>query len=267
MAAAAGEGGRTLSARSADGTAIAYDRAGSGPALVLVGGASTARSVHAELARLLADGFTVFNYDRRGRGDSGDTPPYAVDRELEDLAAVVDAAGGKAAVFGNSSGAVLALRAAAAGLPVEQLALWEPPFFVDPGAPGRQRRYLETLRELLASGRPGDAMAVFLGSVGVPDAAVEGMRRSPGWPAMEAIAPTLVYDAMVMGDSRVPPELASLRVPTLVLTGGATGAWAADAAAALLRVLPDARHLVLEGQTHAVAWDVLAAALRRDLHR
>ncbi len=117
--------------RSSDGTEIAFDRLGEGEPVVLVSGASTSRAVHASLAELLAADFTVLNYDRWGRGDSGDTLPYAVEREIEDIGAVIAAAGGSAAVFGNSSGAVLALRAAAAGLPITRLALWEPPIMVD----------------------------------------------------------------------------------------------------------------------------------------
>jgi alpha-beta hydrolase superfamily lysophospholipase len=264
VAAVAGAGGLSvLTVESRDGTNIAYERVGQGESLILVSGASTTRGVHSQLAHLLASDFTVFNYDRRGRGDSGDTQPYAVERELEDIGAVISAAGGSANVFGNSSGAVLALRAAAAGLPITRLALWEPPFFADEDAPRRQREYLAQLRGALAAGRPDDAMALFLTTVGVPPQAIEWMRRSPDWQQMEAISPTLVYDALVMRDSTVPSELASIAVPTLLLTGGNTGAWADAAAAALMAVLPQARHAVLEGQTHAVAWDVLADHLRQ----
>ncbi|HYY77866.1 MAG TPA: alpha/beta fold hydrolase [Actinomycetes bacterium] len=249
--------------RSSDGTTIAYDRLGEGAPVVLVSGASTGRAVHAELARLLAADFTVLNYDRRGRGDSGDTPPYAVERELEDLRAVIAAAGGPAAVFGNSSGAVLALRAAAAGLPVTRLALWEPPFMTDPDAPGRQQAYVAQLAELLGAGRRGDAMALFMRSIGLPEGMIAGMRQAPVWPGMEALAPTLAYDAAVMGDSLVPTGLvASVEAPTLVLDGSDTGAWAADSARALTAALPNPRRHTLQGQNHAVAWDVLAPVLK-----
>jgi len=154
--------------RSTDGTQIAYDRLGRGEPLVMVSGASTSRAVHGELANLLAADFTVFNYDRRGRGDSVDTLPYSVEREIDDLGAVIKAAGQPAAVFGNSSGAVLALRAAAAGLPISRLALWEPPFQTDPDAPHRAREYATQLAALLKAGRRGDAMALFMTSVGLP---------------------------------------------------------------------------------------------------
>jgi pimeloyl-ACP methyl ester carboxylesterase len=250
--------------RSRDGTQIAYDRLGGGEPIVLVSGASTSRAVHSELAKSLASDFTVLNYDRRGRGDSGDTLPYSVQREIEDIGAVITAAGQSAAVFGNSSGAVLALRAAAAGLPITRLALWEPPFFVDPDAPRRQQEYVSKLTRLLAAGRRGDAMALFMSTVGLPQEMIAGMRRSPAWPDMEAVAHTLAYDAAVMGDSTVPTTLiSSVKVPTLILTGGNSGAWADSAARALTATMPFAEHRVLERQTHAVAWDVLATELRR----
>jgi alpha-beta hydrolase superfamily lysophospholipase len=245
---------------SADGTHIAFDRLGQGDPLVLVSGASTGRALHGALAELLAEHFTVLNYDRRGRGDSGDSGDYAVEREIEDLAAVLDVTG-PARVFGNSSGAVLALRAAIARLPITELALWEPPIMLDPDAPRRHRHYLTELTGRLDRDRPGEAMALFLSSVGLPQQAIDGMRQSPGWADLEAIAPTLVYDAQVMGDSTLPTGLESVTVPTVVLTGSETGAWAETAARALTDELPTSRHHVLDGQNHAVAWDVLAAAL------
>lgn len=248
--------------QSADGTHIAFDRLGRGDPLVLVSGASTGRALHGALAELLAEHFTVLNYDRRGRGDSGDTAPYAVEREIEDLAAVLDVTG-PARVFGNSSGAVLALRAAVAGLPIVELALWEPPIMVDADAPRRHRAYLTELTTRLDRGRPGDAMALFLTSVGLPEQAIEGMRQTPGWSDLETIAPTLVYDARVMGDSTLPAGLDSVTVPAVVLTGSDSGAWADAAAHALVAALPASSHHVLAGQNHAVAWDVLAAALVR----
>jgi pimeloyl-ACP methyl ester carboxylesterase len=249
--------------RSGDGTTIAFDRLGTGTPVILICGASTARGIHAQLAELLAGDFTVFNYDRRGRGDSGDTPPYTIAREVEDLHAVITEAGGAAAVFGNSSGAVLALHAASGGLPVTKLALWEPPFMVDPDAPRRQQAYVAQLTELLAADRRGDAMALFMQTVGLPEEMIAGMRHAPMWSGMEAIAPTLVYDATVMGDSTLPTGLvSSVTAPTLVLDGSDTGSWAADSAQALTAALPNARRHTLEGQTHNVAWDVLAPVLR-----
>jgi pimeloyl-ACP methyl ester carboxylesterase len=248
--------------RSKDGTAIAFDRLGRGAPVLLVSGASTTRAIHTQLAELLAGGFTVVNYDRRGRGDSGDTPPYAVEREVEDIEALITEAGGAAAVFGNSSGAVLALRAAAAGLPVRKLALWEAPFMLDPDAPRRQQQYVAELTALLEAGRRGEAMALFMRTIGLPEEMIEGMRHAPMWPGMEAIAHTLAYDAAVMGDSSVPTDLvSSVKVPTLVLSGSDTGAWAANAAGALTSALPNAQHHTLQRQTHNVSWEVLAPVL------
>jgi pimeloyl-ACP methyl ester carboxylesterase len=249
--------------RSKDGTAIVFDRLGKGTPVILVSGASTARGIHGQLAELLAADFEVFNYDRRGRGDSGDTPPYAVEREVEDLHAVITEAGGAAAVFGNSSGAVLALHAAAAGLPITRLALWEPPFMVDPDAPRRQQAYVAQLTDLLDAGLRGDAMALFMKTIGLPEAMIDGMRQGPMWPDLEALAPTLAYDATVMGDSMVPTDvIAAIKRPTLVLNGSDTGPWAANSAQALAAALPNPQHRTLQGQDHAVAWDVLAPVLR-----
>jgi len=248
--------------RSRDGTGIAVERRGEGPPVVLISGASTTRAIHAPLSELLAEDFMVFNYDRRGRGESSDTAPYAVEREIEDLKAVIVVAGGEAAVFGNSSGAVLALRAAAARVPITKLALWEPPFMVDPEAPVRQKEYVTELTQLLEANRRGDAMALFLKTIGLPDAMIAGMRQAPMCPGMEEIAPTLLYDAAVMGDSTVPIDLASVDNPSLVLYGSETGAWAQDAARVLTSVLPNSRSRALEGQNHAVAWEVITPVLR-----
>lgn len=253
---------------SRDATEIAFERLGTGKPLILVSGASTSRAVHTPLAELMATDFTVFNYDRRGRGDSGDTSPYAVEREIEDLDVVIAAAGGQASVFGNSSGAVLALRAASGGLPITSLALWDPPFFVDPSAPARAQAYASKLNDLLKAGRPGDAMALFMSTVGLPEHVIAGMRSSPMWPGMEALAPTLAYDAAVMGDSTVPIDaISSVTVPTLVLTGDKGAALSEGAARVLTKTLPDSELRVLKGQSHAVAWDVLANALEEYLNR
>ncbi|QFY05393.1 alpha/beta fold hydrolase [Nonomuraea phyllanthi] len=200
-----------------DGTSIAYDRLGDGPAIILVGGAAADRSANAQLAQELADRFTVYTYDRRGRGDSGDTLPYAVEREIEDIAALIEAAGGAAHVFGASSGGALALEAAAAGLSIARLAVYEVPYAMEPG----WLSYVERLRVLLADERRGDAFALFMVSAGATDEMVEQARESPEWPRMEALAPTLAYDAACLGDGRPPAErLARIACPTLVATCG-----------------------------------------------
>jgi len=252
---------------SNDGTAIAFDRSGEGPPLVLVGGALSDRAAAGSLAEALAPRFTVIAYDRRGRGDSGDTAPYAVEREIEDLEALVAEAGGSAFVFGHSSGAALALEAAARGLPITKLALYEPPFIVDDGHEPLADDYVERLTELAASGRRGDAVEYFLTSgPGVPPEVVAGMRTEPFWPGMEKIAHTLAYDGAVMGDTMsgrpLPAERwTSVTVPTLVMDGDQSPAWARNSVAALVEILPNAERRSLEGQDHGAASEVLTPVL------
>jgi pimeloyl-ACP methyl ester carboxylesterase len=251
--------------QSRDGTPIAFDRTGEGPAIILVGGAFQHRAIDSEtaqLAALLSPHFTVFHYDRRGRGDSGDTPPYAVEREIEDLAALIDEAGGSAAAFGMSSGGVLALEAARS-LPITKVAVYEPPFMVDEGGLRPPADHQEQLTELAASGRRGDAVEFFMTKVmSMPDEAVAPMRSAPMWPALEGVAPTLAYDSAVMGDFSLPAErLASVAAPTLVINGGDTDPRLRRAARALWAVLPDVQHRTVEGQTHQVAPEALAPVL------
>ena len=192
---------------SHDGTTIAYDTVGEGPPLILVDGALSVHSLggKSELAKLLAPHFTVYGYDRRGRGGSGDTLPYAVDREIEDIEGLIDRAGGSAFLYGHSSGATLAMRAAVRlGRRVSKIALYEAPHSDDPDAQESWTEYLRELGQILASGRRGDAVAVFMRFVGTPDDQVEGMRQAPFWPSMEAIAPTLAYDhAAIIGRALV----------------------------------------------------------------
>ena len=244
--------------RSRDGATIAFERSGAGPAVVFVGGALTTASAMAPLAALLSARCEVFVYDRRGRGSSGDTEPYAVEREVEDLAAVLEVAGGRASVYGHSSGAVLALEAASRGLPIERLALYEPPFVVDDCRPPLPPDYVAQLTDLVAGDRRGDAIEYFMTTgAAAPADTVASMRSAPFWPAMEAIAHTLAYDGAVMGDTMSGRPLqgerwASVTMPTLVMDGGASPDWARNAARALAAVLPNARYLTLEGQTHGV---------------
>ncbi len=247
---------------SHDGTTIAFDRAGDGPAVIFLGAGPTDRNANAQLAGLLAPQFTVLNYDRRGRGDSGDTAPYAVDREYEDLEAVIDEAGGSAYVFGTSGGGILALEAAARGLAITKLAVWEPPYIVDDSRPPVPKDYKEQLTELLAAGRRGDMIELFLTQVvGLPAEFVAPMRQSPFWPSMEAVAHALIYDAIIVGDFSLPiGRVATVKVPTVVIDGGQTP-WLSNAAEAVATALPDAQRRTLEGQPHNVDAAAIAPAL------
>jgi pimeloyl-ACP methyl ester carboxylesterase len=249
---------------SADGTTIAYERTGSGPVLVLVDGAMCYRAAGPmrPLAALLRDSFAVYTYDRRGRGDSPDTLPYAVAREVEDLQALIAQAGGEAYVYAISSGAALALATAAAGPGVTKLALYEPPFMAEVEDGNRIKEYTQRLRELLDAGHTGDAVALFMTNVGVPAQAVAGMRAQPGWATLEAIAPTLAYDDEVLGGGSVPRDLTStIAAPALVLAGGASPQGLQDAAKATADALPTAAHRTLDGQTHDVAPEALVPVL------
>jgi pimeloyl-ACP methyl ester carboxylesterase len=252
---------------SQDGTSIAVDRSGAGPAVILVGGALSDRAAGISLATRLAPHFTVFAYDRRGRGDSGDTQPYAVEREVEDIAALITTAGGSASIFGMSSGAALALEAANHGLSITKLALYEPPFIVDDARKPIPANYVTHLGELARSGRRGKAVEYFMANaVEAPAEMVAQMQQSPMWPAMEALAHTLAYDGAIMGDNMSgkpfsPGQWADVTIPTLVMDGGDSPVWMHHAAQAVADILPNARRLTLEGQTHAVDPDVLAFVL------
>ena len=252
---------------SGDGTTIAFERFGEGPPVILVGGATTYRAMTRPLAEVLAKDFTVLNYDRRGRGDSGDTQPYAVEREIEDIGALIAEVGGKASVYGHSSGAVLALHAAARGLSVARLVMHEPPFTPDREEERRiSREYGEKIRTILAEGRRGDAAALFMTTTGMPEEMVEGMRGEPWWAGMEAVAPTLLYDSEVMGDisreGTIPTELLSaVNAPALVLCGGASPGWMIDVGRQVAEGLPDGRLDVLAGQEHVVPPEILAPVL------
>jgi len=248
---------------SKDGTAIAFDRIGEGPAVVLVSGGSVDRTSLAPLAQELASDLTVLNYDRRGRGPSGDTPPYAIDREIEDIEAVVEAAGGEAAIFGSSSGAVLAMFAAEAGLGIGKLAMWEPPFIPE-GFPKPPEDQVEQYETMVAEGRRGDAVEFFMARVvGMPAEFVAGARTQPWWGATEALAHTLAYDARIMGDYNIPVGRAgNVKVPALVIAGGADMPFMRETAQALADALPDGQVRFLDGQGHDVDMSVLAPVLK-----
>ena len=252
---------------SKDGTKIAYEKQGEGPAVILVAGALCARLSWSgpHLSKLLAPHFRVYNYDRRGRGDSGDTKPYAVAREVEDIEALIDEAGGSACLYGHSSGAALVLEAAIQlGPTIKNLALYDAPYHEEAADKQAFKDYIKQLREALAVDRRGDAVAAFMQYVGMPTDQIEAMRQSPSWPLLESIAPTLAYDhAYILGeDSSVPTErAANVDVPTLVMNGGASYAFMYDTAQALSKAIPNAQFRTLEGQTHDVALEALAPVL------
>ena len=245
-----------------DGTTLAYDRVGNGPALVFVSGVFNLRDTCAPIAAQLADAFTCFTYDRRARGDSSNTAPYAVEREVEDLQAVIDVAGGRAAVFGYSSGATLALRAAADGLPIDRLFLYEPPFrFENPPAADLPER----LQRMVDEGRAADVVTTFqLEGIGLPPDMVAGIRQSPFFPQLEAMAQSVVHDATLTAQHPVPtPAMAAVQVPTVVMRGGQTWPVLTVAAERLAAMLPGARLQVLSGAAdHGLEPRSTAAAIR-----
>jgi pimeloyl-ACP methyl ester carboxylesterase len=254
---------------SADGTPIAFERFGDGPPLIVVGGALTDRASTRPLAERLGDDFAVINYDRRGRGDSGEATPYAVEREVEDLRALLVETGGTASVYGHSSGAALVLHAAAAALPIAGLVLHEPPF--GPGSEEERRvaqAYARELAALLGENRRGDAVELFMTMVGTPTEMVAQMRAGPWWPTAEEIAPTLAHDSEVMGDrsrgGAIPVDLLdriTTTAPALVLCGGASPAWMIETGRRVTEALPNGQLRVLEGQGHGVLPDLLAPVL------
>jgi pimeloyl-ACP methyl ester carboxylesterase len=254
-------GSHAGSVRSKDGTMIAYQRSGSGPALVLIDGALCSRGFgpSAKLLPLLAEHFTVYAYDRRGRGQSGDTRPYSPAREVEDIAALIDAAGGSAFLLGLSSGGALALEAAASRLGVNKVVAYEPPYVDDDGQRGGAA-HKDQLERLVATGDRGGAVKYFMKDmVGAPAAIVVTMRLMPWiWRKLQAVAHTLPYDAAVMTEFRIPrARFASIGVPVLVMNGAKTDSRLKAAARAIVGVVPGAQHGELAGQTHNVKPDVL----------
>ncbi|MCG5470789.1 alpha/beta fold hydrolase [Micromonospora sp. LAH09] len=252
--------------RSTDGTPIAFERSGAGPPIILVGGAFNDRNTSRALGAALAPDFTVFGYDRRGRGQSGDTLPYEVDREIDDLAALIAAAGGSAAAYGVSSGAILAALAAARGLPVTGLVLFEPPFQVGSHA-GVRRDITAQLIELIAADDRDGAVETFLSvSVGLPPGVITGMRSQPVWGALTAIAHTLPYDAIVSAGGRLPADrLAAITAPTLAVDSTGSPQWLRDGSRAAAEAIPGGRSISLDGDYHEVPPATLAPALREFL--
>lgn len=247
---------------SSDGTVIAYDRYGQGPAVILVGGALTSalRSFPSfvQLAARLSSIFTIYTYDRRGRGDSGDTQPYTVERELDDLEALIREAGGTAAVHGRSSGAIVALEATVRGAAITKLSLFEPPVSADEPDPGS----VAGCSKLIAAGRRGEVVRQFQSGVGLPADAIAAMRRTPEWPRLEAVAHTLAYDGAITSDPTVWTERArTVRVPTLVIDSDASPGHLRVAADAAREAIPTARRHTVAGTFHDVPAEILAPIL------
>jgi len=249
---------------SKDGTKIAYETVGHGRVVILVLGALNSRKSGSKLAKLLASHFTVVSYDRRGRGDSTDTAPYSPQREVEDIAALMDAVEGPVYLYGHSSGAAIALQAAIKlRKKVRKLAIYEAPYSLDGDARKAASEYYGQLKKLLKDGRKGDAVALFVRSVGVSDKQIQAMKRMPMWRGLEAMAPTLAYDSEVMGEGHALPEplLKRVNTPTLVMHGGAGAPSMRDAAQAISEAIPNAQLRTLAGQTHGVRPKVLAPVL------
>lgn len=243
--------------QSADGTTIAYQHSGTGPALVFVVGAFCDRHTTASLAEGLAARYTVYEYDRRGRGDSGDTPPYAVDREIEDLAALVAEVGAPVRAYGHSSGAALVLEAAASGVPFEQLAVYEPPY-----VSGATLAVADELAALAAEGRNGEVVEGFLALSGVPAELIARMKAGERWSHMTSFAPTLPYEVRLCNDGTAPmARLARITAPTLAMAGGDSAGWARDGAPLIAASVAHGESRVLPDQGHGADDHVLIPVL------
>lgn len=254
---------------SADGSVIAYEVAGSGEPIILIPGAFNLRETFADLAAELQSDFTTVSYDRRGRGASNDgigpadVDSYVVDREIEDLGALIEAIGGTPTVFGLSSGGVLGLAAAAAGLPIDRVALYEPPFNRGPANPGAAG-IRDRLVELIKKGQPGDAVATFqTDGIGLPAEEVTQIRQSPLWPGLEAIGQTTVYDATITADQAPSEAMRNIAQPTLVLSGAETWPNLTDAAKYAAELIKNATYVEVEGgANHTIPAAATAVALR-----
>ncbi len=264
--------------KSTDGTTIAYDRHGDGPVVVLVNGALGDRRLDRRfklmsgLAELLAPHYTVIDYDRRGRGESDEAGPFAVEREIEDIAALIAKHGGRAALFGFSSSGALALRAAGAGIGVERVAVYEAPFMVDPDEKRPPADYGTRLDDLVARNARTGAVKHFLrNAMGMPGAVVTAMRLMPLWKDMEANAHTLPYDWAALGEHNMqgqpllPEEWASVTMPALVVYGGKSPANVQKGSHALAEILPNAQLRVLDGVGHQLKVGLLAPVLEQYL--
>lgn len=254
---------------SADGTRIAYERFGGGPPVILIGGAGNSRHfppiAAVPMAQLLAPSLTAVAFDRRGRGDSTDTLPYAVQREVEDVAALIAAVGGPVRLFGHSSGSALVLLAAAAGLPVMAMAVYEPPYSLDAETVAEGRKYAAELDALLSAGKLEEAAVSYLAMTGMPGEMIEGFRQMPTWPAMVRMAPTLAYDIAVVreggGDYVPEAQIATIGAPLLAMAGGESPEWMKVVARAVADAAPRGTYREFAGKDHMIDEVDLAPAL------
>jgi len=249
---------------SKDGTTIAYDKVGKGPVVIVVLGALNSRKSGANLAKLLAPHFTVINYDRRGRGDSTDTSPYAPEREVEDLAAIIDEVGEPVYLYGHSSGAAIVLHAAAKlHKQIKKLAIYEAPYSLTDDEIKASKDYDKQLKKILAAGDKGGAVSLFVGHVGVSDKQIQAMKRLPMWRGLEALAPTLAYDSQVLGEGYALPTaiLTKISTPALVMHGGSGSPSMAGVAEAISKKIPKAQFRTVAGQTHGVSPKAMAPIL------
>ncbi len=253
-----------LSVTSKDGTKIAYDKVGQGPVVIVVLGALNSRKSGAKLAKLLAPHLTIINYDRRGRGNSTDTAPYTPEREVEDIVALIDGIGEPVYLYGHSSGAAIVLQAATK-LPkqIKKIAIYEAPYSIDDGARKAAEEYDKQLKKLLASGDTGDAVALFIGHVGVSEKQIAAIQRMPMWKGLVAMAPTLAYDSDILGEGHSLPTdlLADITTSALVMHGGRGTPSMHDAAQTISKAIPKAQFLTVEGQDHGVSPKALAPIL------
>lgn len=250
---------------SVDSTRIAFERLGSGPSLILIGGALNDRRTGLPLANLLKSDFTVYTFDRRGRGDSSNNLPYGVEREIEDLAALIKEAGGTASVYGHSSGAFLGLLSAGAGLPIVRLATYEPPYAVDQAGDEHNTKMTVRIEHLVGQGKLEEALIFFMGTTGMPQAMIDQQRQAPHWPFLVAKAPTLAYELRLKtarGNAYVPSKaLAEVKVPVRAMAGGASPDWMRVASRLVAESVQFGRYLELPGQNHMVAPEVIAPVL------
>jgi len=243
--------------RSADEVPIACERSGDGPPLIIVDGAIAYREVgpSGKLAKELSHRFTVYRYDRRGRGQSGDAPTYSIQREIDDIQALIEQVGAPTSLLGLSSGAVLALDAANQGLAVTKVVAYEAPFIVDASRTPAPTGYRQQLERLIEDDRRGDAVKLFMGFVGLPRFLIATMPLFPAWKKLKAVAPTLVYDATIMegtqaGRSLPTDRWAAVKLPVLVADGAKSPAWLHRASDAVAAILPNATRRSIDGANH-----------------